>query len=349
MKNWRQCLVQADTSIHEALSAIDASALQIALVVDEKRRLEGVVTDGDVRRGILQGLDLGEPVVNVMNPSPTTVSPGCSREDVLSLMKEKRLHQIPVVDEDGCVVGLEAVDELLEPEKRDNPVVLMAGGLGTRLRPLTEDRPKPLVEVGDRPILETILSRFVDQGFHRFYFSVNYKAEMIEEHFGDGAEWGVDIRYLREDRRLGTAGPLHLLPETPELPFIVMNGDLLTKLNFVQLLDFHREHEARATMCVRDYDVQVPYGVIETEEHRIMDIEEKPTRRFFVNGGVYALDPGVLELLPEGEAFDMPELFRRLDDEGHETAVFPIREYWLDVGRLEDLERASQQFDEVFR
>lgn len=348
MTDWKETLVSPSSTIHEALEAIDQGALQVALVADEERHLRGTVTDGDVRRGILQGVGLDDRIETVMNSSPTTVSPARSREEILSLMQNERLHQLPVVDDEGRIVGLEVLDELLEPEPRDNPVVLMAGGLGTRLRPLTEERPKPLVEVGGQPILETILENLISQGFHRFYLSVNYKAEMIREYFGDGADRGVEITYLREEERLGTAGPLHLLPEVPSLPIIVMNADLLTKLDFTRLIEFHDEHGPTATMCVRDYDVTVPYGVVETEEHRIVDIEEKPSHRFFVNAGVYALEPEVVELVAEGEYIDMPEIFEMLSEEGHNTAVFPIREYWTDVGRVEDVKNADEEYDEYF-
>lgn len=348
MRDWRETLVSPSDTIRDALEAIDESALQVALVAGEERQLRGTVTDGDVRRGILHGVELDDRVEKVMNPSPTTISPDRSREEALSLMQNERLHQLPVVDGEGRIVGLEVVDELLEPESKDNPVVLMAGGLGTRLRPLTEQRPKPLVEVGGQPILETILENLIGQGFHRFYISVNYKAEMIREHFGDGTDRGVEIAYLREEERLGTAGPLHLLPELPSLPLIVMNADLLTKLDFTRLIEFHDEHGPTATMCVRDYDVTVPYGVVETEEHRIVDIEEKPSHRFFVNAGVYALEPEVVELVPEGKYVDMPEIFEMLSQKGRDTAVFPIREYWTDVGRVEDVKDADEEYEHHF-
>lgn len=348
MTDWRRCLIAEDAPIEEALSAIDESSLQIALVVDDEQRLVGVVTDGDVRRGILEGVGLDDRVDRIMNDSPTTVPTGESPENVLGLMKRKKLHQVPVVDGEGRVVDLQVVDELLSPPTRDNPVVLLAGGLGSRLRPVTEERPKPLVEVGNRPILETILETLIDQGFHQFHLSVNYKAEMIEEYFGDGSEWGVDIRYLRENQRLGTAGPLGLLPERPSLPLVVMNGDLLTKLDFNQLLEYHRDHEGSATMCVRDYDIQVPFGVVETEEHRIVGVEEKPTERYFINAGIYVFEPEVLELVPEDEHLDMTELFAKLTREDGTPAVFPIREYWMDVGRPSDLEKAGEEYEDVF-
>jgi len=348
MTDWKDVAVLAEQTTREALEVIDAGGIQIALVTDADDRLKGVVTDGDIRRAILQGVDLDTTVQSVMNESPITARPQQDRQSLIDRMKARRIHQIPIVDDDGRVVGIEVLDDLLQPEKRPNPVVIMAGGLGTRLRPLTDDCPKPLLEVGDQPILETIIEGFITHGFHRFYLSVNYKSGMIEDYFGDGSDWGVDITYLHEEQRLGTAGPLSLLPELSDEPLIVMNGDLLTKLNFAHLLDYHRDQNATATMCVREHETQVPYGVIETEEQQMTGIEEKPTERYFVNAGIYVLEPETLDLLPENEFFDMTELFEALIDQEAEATVFPVREYWQDVGQKEDFRRANGEYEEVF-
>ena len=348
MKDWKNVLVSPDTSIREAIRIIDQGALKIALVVDEGSRLVGTVSDGDIRRGILKGCELENPVQQIMNTSPSVAGKNDGREKILSLMRQKQIYQIPLVDGDGFLVGLEVIDTILAPPQRNNWVVLMAGGLGTRLKQLTADTPKPLLKVGDKPILETILGNFIEHGFNRFFISVNYKSEMIEEYFGDGSRWGVQIDYLREDKKLGTAGALGLLPEKPSAPLLVMNGDLLTKVNFQQLLDFHIEHNSTATMCVREYDFQVPYGVVKLDQHRILSIEEKPIQRFFVNAGIYILQPEVLDLIPNGLPLDMPALFDKLLELEKETAVFPVREYWLDIGRMDDFERANGEFDKVF-
>ncbi len=344
MKFWTEICVGPEASIREAIARIDSGAAQLALVVDARRRLLGTVTDGDVRRGILRGVALDAPVSSVMNGSPTTVGPASNRAVILGLMKQTQLRQIPIVDHEGTLLGLETLSELLQPAARDNVVVLMAGGLGTRLRPLTEDCPKPMLRVGERPILETILLSFIEYGFRRFYFSVNYRADVIIDHFGDGSHWDVRIDYLRERERMGTAGALGLLPERPNAPLIVMNGDLLTKVNLDHLLDFHASHRARATMCVREYDFQVPYGVLKLDHHRIVEIEEKPVQRFFVNAGIYVLEPEVPDLLPEGRCFDMPALFGQLIACGEQTAAFPLREYWLDIGRHADFDKAQGDF-----
>lgn len=263
-------------------------------------------------------------------------------------MKEKAIKQVPVIDGNGYVIKLELIDELLKETTLDNWVVLMAGGLGTRLQPLTEDCPKPMVQVGGKPVLETILVNFIDQGFNKFFIAVNHFASQIQKYFGDGSYWGAEIEYLTEDKKMGTAGALSMLPEKPAKPVLVMNGDLLTKVNFEQLLDFHSQHEADATMCVREYSFQIPYGVIKIEENCIKEIDEKPVQQFFVNAGIYVLEPEALELIPEQQYFDMTTLFEQLIANNMKSAVFPIREYWIDIGYHGDYERANHDYGEVF-
>lgn len=348
MNAWKETLVLLDTSIKEAIQVLDKSAKQIVLVVDGSNVLAGTITDGDIRRGILKGLSLDEPVQKIMNPEPTVARADESRDVILAKMKRKGLHHIPLVDDARCVVGLETLDEIIQSGRKENVVVLMAGGLGSRLRPLTDGIPKPMLKVGSKPLLETILENFIEYGFNRFYISVNYMAEIVESYFGDGSRWGVEIRYLHEDQRLGTAGALSLLPEKLSAPLFVMNGDLLTKVNFSQLLDFHSSHHAQATMCVREYDFQVPYGVVKIDDHRITGIDEKPVQRFFVNAGIYVLDPNVLEMISPHTYFDMPTLFEKLIEQRRETSAFPIREYWLDIGHLADYDRANVEFGDVF-
>ncbi len=343
MKLWRKTLVQPTATIRKAIEKIDTNATQIALVVDEHGRLLGTVTDGDVRRGLLSGISLDDTVGHIMNINPTVAHRNQSSQSILTLMRDKTLYQIPVVDEHGVVTGLEVLKTLIG-QSRPNPVVIMAGGLGTRLRPHTDTCPKPMLKVGGKPILETILGNFVEQGFRQFYLSVNYMAEMIIDHFGDGAAWGVEIEYLRETERLGTAGALSLIPERPAAPVLVMNGDLLTQVNFNHLLNFHAKHKSVATMAVREYEFQVPFGVVNLEMPRILRIDEKPVHHFFVNAGIYALDPEVIDMVPKGEYFDMTTLFDRLIEAKRSTIAFPIREYWLDIGRLDDFERAHVDF-----
>ncbi|QHT63432.1 CBS domain-containing protein [Paenibacillus lycopersici] len=335
-------------TILEALQIIDRGSVQIALVVDEERRLLGTVTDGDVRRGILRGIGLDAPVAQVMNREPRTARLDMDRDMILSVMQYLNLRQFPVLDEEGRIVRLELIDQLHQRNSRDNWVVLMAGGLGARLGELTKDCPKPLLKVGTKPIMEVILESFISSGFHRFYIAVNYRADMIRDYFGDGSKWGVEIRYLHEGKRLGTAGALSLLPETAGLPVIVMNGDLLTKVNFRQLVDFHVETKSKATMCVREYEFQIPYGVVQVESHKLRGIEEKPLQKFFVNGGIYVIDPELVQLIPQDTFYDMPTLFEEAIKRECNTSVFPIREYWIDIGRKDDFDRANGDYMEVF-
>lgn len=346
---WRNVLITPSTPIVKAIETIDRSGLQIALVVNENGQLLGTVTDGDVRRAILKHMSLDEAVTMVMNPAPCFVYCEQSRENAILLMKSKKLHQIPVLDEGHHVVGLEIADELFTPSTRDNWVLLMAGGLGRRLEPLTENCPKPLLKVGDKPILETILESFVEQGFRHFYISVNYKAEMIEKHFGNGSRWAVEIEYLHENKSLGTAGALGLLLNKPQNPLLMMNGDILTKMNYGKLLDFHQKNQTEATLCVKEYNNQVPYGVVTIKKNRLLKIEEKPQQRFFISGGIYVFNPTVLDYVPPGSTLDVPVLLKTLLTKEKEIAVFPIREYWIDIGRLDDYERANNDFLKVFQ
>lgn len=328
---------------------IQESELRIAVVTTDDDRLLGVVTDGDIRRGMLEGVGQEARVTEVMSESPVTVREQADRESIVQLMREHSIHQVPVVDRQGRVVRLETIDDVIAPNERPNPVVVMAGGLGTRLRPITDDRPKPLVEVGGVPILQTILERLSTQGFRDVYLSVNYKADMIEDHFGDGADWDLQIEYLRERERRGTAGALSLLPERPEDSLLVINGDLLTTVNFGRVVDFHQEQSVSATMCVRGRDVDIPYGVVETDGHQINNIEEKPTNRYFVNAGIYVLEPETLEEVPGDRFYDMTELFQGLVDRGDDVTAYPIQEYWRDVGQKGDLHEAEEEFNQVFR
>jgi dTDP-glucose pyrophosphorylase len=344
MKDWQQVAVSAETPLGEAIGRIDESGSQIALVVDEGQRLIGLLTDGDIRRAILRGEALSVPVAEVMNLNPTVAPADIPREQILALMRRHVIHHLPLVDQNRRVVQLVTLDDLIGAVERPNWVVLMAGGLGTRLRPLTKDCPKPMLPVGGKPILESILESFVEQGFRHFFLSVNFKAEMVQDHFGDGSRWGVSIDYLLEDRRLGTAGPLSLLDRRPDAPLVVMNGDLLTRISFDKLMNFHNAQSAVATMAVREYDFQVPYGVVEHNESRVVSINEKPVHKFFVSAGIYVLAPSVLDLVPSGMFLDMPNLLSNLIKDRQTVAAYPLREYWLDIGRIEEFERAQQEW-----
>ncbi|HVZ45355.1 MAG TPA: nucleotidyltransferase family protein [Ramlibacter sp.] len=350
MGDWHETLTPETANLREAIARIDASALQIALVVDANGRLLGTLTDGDVRRALLRGASLDAPVSDAMNTAPTVAHAGDNLRERLAVLRGKGIQRIPVVDADGRVIGLERIEQLaMQPPERDNWVVLMAGGLGSRLKPLTDDRPKPMLHVGDRPILETILASFVEQGFRRFFISVNYRGELVREHFGDGSRFGVEIRYLVEDRRLGTAGALSLLPERPSEPFFVMNGDILARVNFNAMLDFHAGSNAMASVGVRRITHSIPYGVVKLQGQRLVDIVEKPEEEVFVSAGIYVLSPAALDLVASGATLDMPSLLQGLMARGDAAVGFPIHEYWLDIGRMEDFARAHEDYGMVFK
>jgi dTDP-glucose pyrophosphorylase/CBS domain-containing protein len=349
MKNWQNTIINHKSSIRDVIETIDRSALQIALVVDDDAKLVGTVTDGDVRRGILRGLSLDDSVDKIMFRDFIFARDTDSTEKILDLMRSKEIRHIPVLDVQGRIKDLKVLIELIKTGRYDNIVVIMAGGLGTRLRPLTESCPKPMLKVGQKPILETIIEHFKRQGFWRFYLAVNYKSHIIENYFQDGQRWNVQIEYIRENKRMGTVGALSLLPSMPDKPLIVMNGDILTNVNFPQLLDFYAQTEAKATMCVREYDFQVPYGVIQVQGHYLQDIQEKPVHSFFVNAGIYVLSPDVLSMIPANSYYDITMLFENMLIKKMPISVFPIREYWIDIGRLPDYERANGEFNNYFR
>jgi dTDP-glucose pyrophosphorylase len=340
---WKNVLINPNHSIRDALEIINNEALRVALVVDNDQHLVGVVTDGDIRRGLLKNLALAEPVSLVMNLSPTTEKFGICRKELTELMEKKGILSIPLLDESGKVVGLETLHGVLHRPKYQNPVFLMAGGFGTRLRPLTDNCPKPMLKIGNKPILETVIRSFIKAGFVNFYISTHYMPELIQSHFGDGAELGVNITYVHEESPLGTGGALGLLPKDlpAGLPLIMMNGDVLTKVDFQRLLDFHVSHDADATMCVREYDYQIPYGVINGEGNRITSMVEKPIQRFFVNAGIYVVSPRVIQSVPENHRIDMPTLLEQHMQERDNVLMFPIHEYWLDIGRMDDFNRAQ--------
>lgn len=342
MMDYRKTLVPPSLTILETVSVINASAAQIAIVVDADGHLLGTVTDGDVRRGILAGIQLGDPVDKVMNRNPITTQKSRKRVSLITTMRQKSIAQVPIVDSDGRVVGLETMAGLFRQEHLDNPVIIMAGGLGTRLRPLTQTIPKPLLPVGGKPIIEWTITSLANQGFERFTLCLNYKAEIFHQYLADGERLGVQLDYVEEKEQLGTAGALSLLPFRPNVPAIVMNGDVLTTGNMRQLLDFHATTGAVATLCVSEHKIQVPYGVARVSGDHLVDLQEKPSQAFLVNAGIYALSPQAFDLIQPGQRLDMPDLLQSLMRQGLRVSAFPLHEYWRDIGRLEDLSGAEQ-------
>lgn len=348
MQAWEQTLIGPKASLREALGVIDVTGAGIALVVDENRRLLGTLSDGDIRRALIAGANLEDECIGVLNSNPKVASTSQSRASILSRLRELEVHQLPIVDESGALAGLATIDDFLRIQERPHTVVIMAGGRGERLSELTRDVPKPMLKVGERPILETIINTYATQGFRNFYLAVNYKAEQIEAHFGDGSSRGLNIRYLREKERLGTGGALSLLPQRPEGPIVVSNGDVLSKEDHGLVLDAHLASGADATVLVRNYEIQVPFGVITQDETGVTSIEEKPTQRFTISAGVYVLSPDALDLVPRDTFFDLPTLLERMLENGMRVRCHRAESYWMDIGRIADYERANAEFGSVF-
>lgn len=341
MNGWQRALLPLDSTLQAAVHCLNESALQIALIVARDGPLVGTLTDGDIRRGLLRGLDLGSSIESIVQRDPVVVPPRLGREMVLEIMKANRIRQLPIIDDQRRVVGLHLWDELLAPKLRSNMMVIMAGGRGRRLYPHTDTCPKPMLPVAGRPMLEHIIERARAEGLQHFVLAVHYLGHMIREYFGDGAKWQVHIEYLQEETPLGTAGALGLLTGKPSLPFLVSNGDVLTDIRYGELLDFHCRHEAAATMAVRMHEFQHPFGVVHIDGVDIKGFEEKPVSRSHINAGIYVLAPAALELLGTGSPCDMPALFCRLQQQGMRTIAYPMYEPWLDVGRPDDYSTAQ--------
>lgn len=341
--NWENTLASPEATLREIIATLENGAMQIALIVDTDRRLLGTVTDGDVRRALLRGQDLNGFVTEAMFVSPMVVGTEIGRDMVLNLMKVNKIHQLPVVDEQQHVVGIHVWDEIISPAEYDNTVVIMAGGFGKRMQHHTENRPKPMLEVSGKPILEHILERAMADGFRKFIISLFYLPDVITDYFGDGSKWNCQISYVRETSPLGTAGALSLLDPKPDMPFIVTNGDLLSDIRYSEMLEFHNTNEATATMAVRQHEWQNPFGVVCTEGINITGFEEKPIHHSHVNAGIYILNPESLGVLIRDEICDMPTLFERLNKNDCSTIAYPMHEIWMDVGRPEDLAEANKK------
>lgn len=335
-------------TVRVAMGRIEKNKKGLLFVIDPEEKLIGSVSDGDIRRGILNGAQLDQPIHGLMNTHPFAVSTHEQATVDLKFFEEKGFKLIPVCDMQGKVLHLLSPD----PEKSlppvENPVVLMVGGRGIRLEPLTQNIPKPLLKVGNKPILQTILERLHLFGFRNIFLCTNYLSDHIEEFCGDGSAFGLNIRYFKEEIKLGTIGAVKYLEDELNLPFLVMNGDLLTSLNYKTVLDFHMEQQAELTIGSASYKTKVPYGVIQTEGHQVTSILEKPTYSFRISGGIYALSPNVLKLIPKGTFYDITDLMENLLRENHPVVAFPIEEYWLDIGQHQDYEKANLDYKNLF-
>jgi dTDP-glucose pyrophosphorylase len=338
---WRSAILPSNATIAQAISNLNEVAIKIILVVNEGGVLEGTISDGDIRRGLLKGLDLKSPIETIIHRNAFVVPPELDCKLVMQLMVANKIQQIPVVDKKHRIVGLHTWDEITLPAARPNLMVIMAGGMGTRLRPHTNNCPKPLLEVAGKPMLEHIIDRAKLEGFSHFILTIHYLGKMIEDYFGNGKRFGVQIDYLRESSPLGTAGALSLIQPKPDSPFVVANGDVITDIRYGGLLDFHVRHRAVATMAVRTHEWQHPFGVVNIDGVEIIGFEEKPIIRSHINAGVYVLEPLALNTLAKNDHCDMPTLFERLQQNAHRTVAYPMHEPWLDVGRPDDLKQAN--------
>lgn len=346
MTDVEQLFVSPASSIRDAVVRIDRSAVGLALVVDGERRLLGTITDGDVRRALLLGIDFEQSVQVLLDRKPdpaprvpTSAPVDSTQAELLALMRQHGLRHIPLVDGNRRVTGVALLSDFIEHFEPPMRALVMAGGFGTRLRPLTDDTPKPMLPMGDRPLLEVIVRQLQQAGIHHVNISTHYKAEHIERHFGDGHLFDVAIQYVNEDQPLGTAGALGLLVQSNE-PLLVVNGDILTQINIAAMLDFHRTNGADLTIAVRPFEIQVPYGVVDTDGLTVKGIDEKPIIRNFVSAGIYLLNGDVCRFVPAGERYDMTQLIGRAIAEGLRVISFPLREYWLDIGQSDDYARA---------
>lgn len=344
MKDWEKSSVYPDTSIEQAIMQMDKAAFRFLTVVNKEKKLLGVITDGDIRRSILNQVKLSNPVKEIMCHSPVTAHYKTSRADLLTTMRKHCLHHIPLVNQNKEVVDVVTIDQMLGLEEKPNLIVLMVGGLGTRLRPFTKTCPKPMLEIGQKPILEIILESFIAQGFRKFCFSVNYLSDVIKRYFKDGSQFGVEISYIEEEKKLGTAGSLSMMNQLPEQEFVVMNGDILTSINFEDMIKFHKDHQASATMAVRQYEFQVPYGVVSVHGAKIVNFDEKPRQKFFVNAGIYVLSPECLQFIPQNNEYDMPTLFSKLSGCKKQVVPYPLHEKWIDIGEVETFEHAKSEW-----
>jgi dTDP-glucose pyrophosphorylase/CBS domain-containing protein len=338
---WKKTLLLPDGSLEDAIRILNDPTLKIVLVVDSTMKLLGTVTDGDIRRGLLRGLGLDSSIRLVMQLNVSVVSPDVNNLQVKQMMTEKKIAQIPIVDIDSRVLGLHTLDNISKVTLKENLFVIMAGGKGERLLPLTSNTPKPMLPLGGKPIIQRIIDRAKGEGFFNFVISLNYLGKVIEEYLGEGEKFGVNITYIRETSPLGTIGALSLLTPKPTMPLLLTNGDLVTHIKYLELLDFHNSNKACASMAITQYEWQHPFGVVRTEGVEILGFEEKPIVKNYINAGVYVLNPEALTQLDHNKYCDAPELFEKLRSLGYKTLAFPIHEDWRDIGLPNDLKEAS--------
>ena len=337
----RQLFLSLKSSLKDAVATINSGQAKIALVENDSHCLIGTVTDGDIRRALLRGESMNAPIERVMQLDYCSLPENTTKKEALQMMQRNNLRHIPIINTKRQVVHLFILEELIRPKELTNTVVIMVGGEGKRLRPYTDNCPKPMLRLSVKPMLEIILERCIKAGFVNFYFAVNYLKDQIIDYFGDGRNWKVKINYISEDRPLGTAGALSLLPLQPSEPFLVLNGDILTKIDYGEVIKYHHESESDATLCVYQYKTQVPYGIVRIKKKRVFAMEEKPIINHHVNAGIYLLEPKLLNEVPKNQFLDMPELFNKAISLRYNVNAFPIHEHWLDVGSHENFKNSQ--------
>ncbi len=330
-------------SVRDAMKVLNSSGLQILLAVNNQNKLVGTLTDGDIRRGLLKGLSLEEPINSFMNRNFRFKFENQTQQEITKYMLEKKIMRMPVLNSSKEVVDLILIEEIEKEQYKSQPVLIMAGGQGKRLRPFTENCPKPMLKIKNKPILEIVLENCISHGFHEFYISVNYLKEEIINYFDDGKKWNIKIHYLIEDKPLGTAGALYLLQKKINQPMLVINGDVLTKLNLKKFLDFHFEQQADASIAVREQKLQLQYGVVKNDGFNFIGIEEKPILKNFINTGIYIINPSIIDEIIENEYLDMPNLLMNSKINGNKICIYPLHEYWIDIGIPETLNKANKE------
>lgn len=346
MKNIKKITINEDATIKKALKVISKGNIKIAVVVDKKGKLLGTLTDGDIRRGFLRGLDINSPIKSIVFKKPLVVKKNDIKENIFEIALKKKIYQIPIVDKKFKLIGIHLLDELVESKKKNNLVVIMAGGRGMRLRPLTKNIPKPMLKIGNKPILQTILEKFIESGYNNFVICVNYKSKVIVDYFGNGKKFGAQIEYIHEKIRMGTVGALSLYKKKIKEPFFVINGDILIDFDFKKMMQFHQENNSKATMSIKQYNITLPYGEVKLKNTNITSIIEKPKHKFFVNTGIYVLDPKCISLIPK-KFYDMTSLFKKMISKKNKVVSFPLGENWIDIGRYGDYKKANLEFSYI--
>ncbi|WP_238883203.1 nucleotidyltransferase family protein [Clostridium sp. YIM B02551] len=335
-------LVYKNYSIRRTLEVLDSGAKGIVLLVDDDKKLLGTITDGDIRRAILKGISLEDSIEKVTHFNPVSVNHSMTKDEIKDIFIKKAVKDIPIVDENNIVIDLITINDILLPNGKENLVIIMAGGLGTRLKDLTREIPKPMLKVGSDPLLEHIINNFKKYGFNKFLFSVNYKAEIIENYFQNGIAYGVKINYIKEKKRLGTAGGIKLGTDYIDKDFFVINGDIFTNVNVEAMMNYHKENNFGITVGVRKYFYEIPYGVIEVENKNIKELKEKPTIDYLINGGIYCLSPSMTEFIPEDTYYEITDLINLCIEKGIPVGYYEITDYWMDIGKLEDYQKVNE-------